>query len=139
MGESFLKDNNFSRFAIVNVWRPICPVVEAWPLAICDSTTLSVESDLVSVPRFSKEGRRGKIQMATFSHSHRWHFFPRMTPNEVILLKTYDSSPKVNRFTIHTAFNLHPLEPIERYSDSASHPSAKSRESIETRAFVFYK
>jgi hypothetical protein len=136
MGDTFLDDGNYSRFAIVNVWRPISAIVENWPLTICDSTTVLVDKDVVSVPRFSNDGRKGEIQMAYYSAMHKWYYFPKMTNQEIILLKTYDSSLDMNRFTIHTAFD----ENWTRESATSSpQTNVTSRESIETRAFVFYK
>jgi len=116
------------RFAIVNVWRSIGGIVECWPLALCDSTSLS-DRDLVPVRRVAKD-RIGEIQMAVYNHGHKWYYFPRMTPEEALLIKTYDSAlDGTNRFTIHTAFE-------DRSATGGVQP--KPRQTIETRAFVFY-
>jgi hypothetical protein len=116
-----------SRFSIINVWRSMDGPVESWPLALCDSTSLQA-GDLHSVQRVAaKDGRIGEIQMATWNPNHRWYSFPRMTPKEVLLIKTYDSSTDVNRYTLHTAF------------DDESIPNRTSRQSIETRAFCLYE
>eukprot|EP00934_Nitzschia_sp_Nitz4_P005285 Nitzschia sp. Nitz4//scaffold174_size87051//52015//52833//NITZ4_005114-RA/size87051-processed-gene-0.92-mRNA-1//-1//CDS//3329538887//5275//frame0 len=119
--------SKYSRFSIVNVWRPICPVVERWPMTFCDSETIVVDRDVHSVDRVSPDGRKGQVQLATHHPDHTWYYFPRMTPEEVVLLKTYDSSPDVNQYTIHSAFD-------EPHDDSAI-----PRVSMETRAFVFYE
>jgi hypothetical protein len=51
-----------------------------------------------------------------------------MQANEALLLKCYDSAKDGRaRFTAHTAFD-----------DPTSPPDAAPRESIETRAFVFF-
>lgn len=117
----------YSRFAIVNVWRPLCPVVETWPMTFCDSTTIDVERDIKPVERFSKDGRRGELQMAFHHPNHQWYYFPKMKHNEVALIKTYDSATDVNRYTLHTAFD----EPCD--------PNVAPRESMETRTFVFFE
>ena len=114
------------RFAIVNVWRSIAGTVETMPMAFCDSTTLAY-GDIVEVTRQARD-RTGQIQMAYYNPAHRWGYFPHMTPDEVVLIKTYDSAVDGrNRFTIHTAF-----------ADPASAPDAPPRQSIESRAFLFF-
>ena len=136
----FLKQNN-KRFSIVNVWRSIKGTVKQSPLAFCDSTSLSMNGDdLVSVTRVAKD-RIGEIQMAFYNPNHQWYYFPNMTMDEAVIFKTFDSSsssssslkddddsPKMNQFTIHTAFT----------DPSVSSDDAHPRLSIETRAFVFY-
>ncbi len=114
------------RFAIVNVWRSIRGTVQTGPLALCDASSVAPE-DLVPVKRKAKD-RTGEIQMALYSPGQRWYYFPRITMDEALLIKTYDSEDDGRaRFTIHTAFN-----------DPTAPAGAPSRESIETRCFVFF-
>jgi hypothetical protein len=115
-----------SRFAIINVWRPIRGPVQESPLAVCDARSLRqddfVASDLI-YPQ-----RRGETYAVTFNPQHQWYYFPRMQPDEALLLKCYDSAADGRAcFTAHTAFD-----------DPTSPPDAAPRESIETRAFVFF-
>ena len=66
--------------------------------------------------------------MATYNPAHRWYYFPRVQPDEVVLIKTFDSATDGRtRFCIHTAF-----------SDPHTAADARPRQSIETRAFVFF-
>lgn len=114
------------RFAIINLWRPIGRAVEKSPLALCDATTIApaelVASDLVY------RDRVGETYSLSFGAGQRWYYFPRLTPDEGILIKGYDSSQRgVARFTAHTAFD-----------DPTSPPDAPERESIEARALVIY-
>ena len=114
------------RFAIVNVWRSIRGPVANAPLALCDASSVAPE-DLVSVERRAKD-RIGEIQQALHNPAHRWYYFPEMRPDEVLLIKTYDSETDGRaRFTIHTAFD-----------DPSAAPDAPARESIETRCFAFF-
>jgi hypothetical protein len=114
------------RFAIVNVWRPIGAPVETAPLALCDARSISrddlVASDLVY---------RDKIgETYSFRHNpnHRWFYFPEVRPDEVVLLKIYDSLVTgAARLTAHTAFD-HPH----------TRPNAAPRRSIEVRTLVFW-
>lgn len=115
-----------SRFAIVNLWRPIGRPVEKWPLAFCDASTIRpsnlVASDLVYRDRI------GETYSLAYDPGQRWYYFPRVTPDEAILIKGYDSAEDgVARFTAHTAF-----------FDRSAGIGAPERESIETRALVIY-
>ena len=114
------------RFAIVNVWRSMHGSIENFPLAVCDASSTAAD-DLIAVKRQAKD-RIGEIQMATYNPDHRWYYYPRMTEDEALLFKTYDSIEDGRaRFTIHTSFD-DPLAPSD----------ALVRQSIETRCFVFY-
>ncbi len=114
------------RFAIVNVWRSIKGEVQTGPLALCDASSVAPEV-LVPVKRKAKD-RTGEIQMALYGPGQRWYYFPRMSMDEALLIKTFDSETDGRaRFTIHTAFD-----------DPSAPAGAPSRESIETRCFVFF-
>jgi len=114
------------RFAEINVWRPIRGPIQESPLALCDARSIAPEdvvaSDLVYPHRV------GETYAFTYNPAHRWYYFPRLEPSEVILLKCYDSKDDGRaRFTAHTAF-----------ADPTSPPDAAPRESIEVRALVFF-
>lgn len=114
------------RFAIVNLWRPIGAPVETAPLALADARSIAPrdfkELDLIY------EDRRGEIYNAVHSPAHRWFTFPRLRPDEAILIKGYDSLTDGRaRFTLHTAFD-----------DPGSPADARPRQSIEVRTLVFF-
>ena len=114
------------RFAIVQIWRPIRHVIEADPIAIADARTIR-ESDLIPVNRISP-GRVGETWQIAWHPRQRFYWFPRMTPDEALLFKVYDSATDgPARFTAHTAFRL----PTQ---DATTSP----RESCEVRMFVFF-
>ena len=115
------------RFQIVNVWRPLSDPVENYPLALVDARSVAREH-LVDTERRSPT-HVGEIQLAVHDPSQRWFYYSAMRPDEVLLFKTFDSIDGGTRpCTIHTAIEL-----------SDAPPDAKPRESIETRAFVFYR
>jgi hypothetical protein len=115
-----------SRFAVINVWRPISRPVEESPLAVCDAQSIP-RRDFVPHARIYPD-RRGEIYAVRFSPAHRWYYVPSMRPDEALLLKCYDSLEDGRaRFTAHTAFD-----------DPTSSPNALARESIEVRALVFF-
>ena len=72
--------------------------------------------------------RVGEVYSVTHSPRHRWFYVPRMTADEALLLKCFDSAEDGRpRFTAHTAFD-----------DPTSPPDAAPRESIEVRMLVLY-
>jgi hypothetical protein len=114
-----------NRFAIVNLWRPIGRAVEKWPLALCDARTLA-NDDVVAADLVYRD-RTGETYALRHNPAQRWYYFPRLTPSEAILIKSYESDPRAARFAPHSAFD-----------DPTSRPDAPERESIETRSLVIY-
>jgi len=115
------------RFQIINVWRPLVDPVEDFPLALCDTRSLTT-ADLVDTERRAPN-HTGEIQLALHSDAQRWFYFSEMRPDEVLLFKTFDSiDGGVNPCSIHSAIRL-PDAPAD----------AKPRESVEARALVFYR
>jgi hypothetical protein len=113
------------RFAIINLWRPLA-TVEQWPLALCDARSIAPE-DLVPSDLVYRD-KVGETYGFLHNPNHRWYWFPRLRPDEVLLLKIYDSREDgTARLTAHTAFE-HPSQP----------PDAAPRRSIELRALVFW-
>jgi hypothetical protein len=113
------------RFAFVNVWRPIRHPAIDWPLALCDVRSVP-DADLVAMDLIYRD-RRGEIYGATWSPGHRWFYFPAMQLDEAVLIKCYDSDPRVARFTLHTGFE-----------DPTTPADAPPRESIEFRTIAFF-
>ena len=114
------------RFQIVNIWRPLVDPVEDYPLALCDTRSIGRE-DLVDAERRAPN-HTGEIQLAVHSPRQRWYYYPEMRPQEVLLFKTFDSlDGGSSPCSIHSAIRL-----------PEAAPGAKPRESVETRAFVFY-
>jgi hypothetical protein len=115
------------RFQIVNVWRPLVDPVEDYPLALCDARSLD-PSDLIDSERRAPN-HTGEIQLAVYAAEQRWYYYSAMRPPEVLVFKTFDSlDGGVHPCSIHSAIHL-PRAPVD----------AKPRESVETRAFVFYR
>ncbi|KAL1950715.1 hypothetical protein VTO73DRAFT_5839 [Trametes versicolor] len=113
-----------SRVRIINVWRPIHHPVAHKPLAVSDWRYLAPE-DLVSV-RFIYPHREGSTYSVRYNPNHRWYYLSNQTPEEVTLIKCYDSEEDRARLTPHSAF-----------LDATAPKDAPHRESIEVRALVF--
>jgi hypothetical protein len=114
------------RFAIVNVWRPIRGPLQDSPLAVCDAQSVA-PNDLVTAELVYPD-RTGEYYLARFNPCQRWFYAPRMEPDEVLLIKCFDSADDGRaRFTPHTAF-----------ADPAAPVKALPRESIELRTLLFF-
>jgi hypothetical protein len=111
----------------INVWRPITGPVESAPLALADSSSIP-QGDLIATDqRFPS--RTGEIYSLAHGQKHRWYYASQMTPEEVILIKGWDSVDDGRaRFTPHGAFD-HPQQTQK----------SKPRESIETRTYLVFK
>ena len=115
------------RFQIINVWRPLVDPVEDYPLALVDARSID-PADLIDTERRAPN-HTGEIQLAVHSPTQRWYYFSEMRPPEVLLFKTFDSRDGgIHPCSIHSAIRL-PQAPVD----------ARPRESVETRAFVFYR
>lgn len=119
-----------ARARIVNVWRPLNRPVESHPLALADSMSV-VEDDLVSVAHIYPE-RVGATGGVKFAEQQKWWYWSGQTPDEVLLIKCFDSDTVVGGGeegrrgrTPHTAFR-HPQTPED----------ALPRESIEIRCLI---
>ena len=107
----------------INVWRPIRGPVERSPLALADVSSVQPK-DLVATDQVFAD-RIGEIYHLAYDPAQRWYYAPAMTPDEVLLIKGWDSLDDRARFTPHGAFEL-PDTPA----------GAAPRESIEVRTLV---
>lgn len=114
------------RFAIVNVWRSVAGVIEQWPLALCHARSVD-DNHLHTVERRAYN-RVGQTRHASYDGGNEWYYFPHMNRNEAVLIKNYDTAVDGRaRYALHTAFD-----------DPTSPADAAPRESLETRALVFF-
>ncbi len=113
------------RVQVINLWRPINHPVYDAPLAVAEASSVRFEelipSDLIY------QHRIGETYNVVFSPEHRWHYVRHQRPDEVLLIKCYDSRTDVARFAPHTAFLA---------SDVPE--GVPPRESIELRTLVFH-
>jgi hypothetical protein len=114
------------RVAFYNFWKPLRRSVEEKPLAMCDVTSSTDEDFLTMKLRY--RDRDGEIFVLRHSPRHHWWYFPHMTKDQAILLKTYDSETDGRaRFIGHSAFD-----------DPNTPRDAPMRESIEIRTIAFF-
>lgn len=119
------------RFAIVNTWRTVAGPVEHWPMAFCDATT--ARPDKVLTVTRKTDDRIGETMQALHDPDQKWYWFPFLQPDEILLIKTYDSAPPVNEFGQQPRFSLHTA-----FDNPLASADAPPRESIESRLFAFF-
>ncbi|KAJ4000337.1 hypothetical protein F5050DRAFT_1563172 [Lentinula boryana] len=117
-----------NRFQIINLWRPISNPAYDWPLTLCDFRSIDKDRDLVPIALLYPD-REGETYGVKYSPEHKWKYLKGMTPEEIVLIKCYDSTEDrgVSDLTPHTAFE-----------DPSTPEGSPFRESIELRALVFY-
>lgn len=114
------------RVAFFNVWKPIHAVVEEFPLAMCDVSSTPPDDFFKLYLRYRE--RTGENYVMRHSANHKWWYFPKITPEQVIILKTYESETDGRaRFVGHSAFE-----------DPTTRPDAPTRESVEIRTIAFF-
>jgi len=127
VGEAEANRRMKKRWAIIQAWRPIRGPVLIDPLGICDGRSIP-QQGFIRVERRYKY-RTGEVYHIAHNPAHEWFWFPRMTRDEVLVFKVFDSdASKLSRFTAHSAFD-----------DPATPADAPPRESIETRTFAFFE
>jgi hypothetical protein len=131
---------SYSRFICINIWRPLTPPPQDWPLGLVDARTVGSDEGIaypmiivpsipdklpiVPLPPYQIEG-------ANFVHKpeHEWRYFSDMTKDEVLVFKLYDSDRKNGSKSWrcpHTAF----------YDERKG---TIPRESVEVRTICYFK
>ncbi len=114
------------RVAFFNVWKPLYEPVEELPLGLCDARSMA-DGDLM-VMHLRYPDRNGEIYTLRHSPDHRWYYFPRMRPDQAILIKTYD-----NATDGRSCFNAH-----SAFADPDTPLNPRPRQSIEVRTMAFF-
>jgi hypothetical protein len=111
------------RYQIINIWRPIATILKD-PIAVADARTVP-DGDLVEADMMENDFP-GKQWVVRHNPQHQWYYKYRMTPQDVLLIKCFDSKTAVARRALHSAF------------EDAAHRDEESRQSIEVRCLVLY-
>jgi hypothetical protein len=118
------------RYQIINVWRPIKTIFKD-PLGVAAANSVQ-EDELVPIKLIypHRVGETYSVRPAREGRTdggHKWHYISRQAPDEVTLIKCFDSKTDGRaRRVPHSAFV------DEEYKDEAA------RESIEVRTLVFH-
>lgn len=113
------------RVEIIQVWRAITTPILSNPLALCDARSMSA-ADFVRAERRHPD-RIGEIYHIAHNPKQAWGYVPRMTRDEALVFKCYDSRTDVSRFTAHGSF-VDPTTPAD----------APPRQSMEARIIAFF-
>ena len=114
----------------LNFWRPISSTVDDNPLAVCDARTVRMEhlQETVVYGYGADSYSWHDIGIETFSVSasdqQRWYYYPKMTPEDILIIKSYDSDGVIGTTCPHASFP-HP------------EPKGEPRRSIELRVLCF--
>ena len=121
---------DYSRYALYNLWRAVSPPPQDFPLAVCDARSVA-PGDEVTVTAITVERTVGEIRHDTTGYlhnpAHRWHYFPDMTTDEVIVFKAHDTDPSRARRVPHTAF-----------TDPTCPSGVPTRASVEMRGLALF-
>ncbi len=116
----------------LNFWRGLSPVVDDYPLAICDARSVK-EKDLFETvvygygaSNYSWHDIGIETFSVKFSDLQRWFYYPLMRPDEVLVFKAYDSAGVIGNTCPHCAF-----------SKPSADPDSPARRSIELRVLCF--
>ncbi|KAK9775137.1 putative Methyltransferase [Seiridium cardinale] len=113
-------------YQIINVWKPLNGPLRDYPMAYCDAKTMDPATDLMVVdevfPTVANE-----VYQVLYSPRHKWYYIPDQQDNEVAIFAGYDSRRGQALSVPHCSFDL------------GDRSSGAPRQSIEVRAFVFYK
>jgi hypothetical protein len=130
----------YHRFIAFSLWRALSPPPQDMPLALCeggsvqdDEGTHNTKVDVDEIPTGDAlyapiEGEEHMAAATIFHYSpaHRWWYFPDMQPDEVVLIKFYDSDHSKAWRCPHTAFR------------DTSRPDARPRRSMEFRGMAYF-
>ncbi|KAK0730962.1 hypothetical protein B0H67DRAFT_55877 [Lasiosphaeris hirsuta] len=114
------------RWQIVNIWRPIKTVYKD-PLAVADAASVA-DTDLVAASIiYARSGRRMESWTVKSNPAHRWYFKYAQRPDEVVLIKCFDSDETaVARRVPHCAVE----DPDQKDNEC--------RESVEVRCLLLF-
>jgi hypothetical protein len=130
----------YRRFIGFSLWRALSAPPQDMPLALCDGASVrddegthNTKVDVDEIPTGAAllapiEGEENMTAATIFHYSaaHRWWYFPDMTPDEVVLIKLYDSDHSGAWRCPHTAFR------------DTSRPDAHERQSMEFRGIAYF-
>mgnify|MGYP001242156376 CR=1 FL=1 len=122
------------RMVGVNLWRSVSgKPLARMPLAVLDRRT--VDHDALLYRKNPGLHAVGNMSTMPPDDDHKWHYYPQMTLDEVLVFLTYDSDPQPNDLfgsegapftpTMHTAVNIPDTDHLHQ------------RESVEMRYFAY--
>jgi hypothetical protein len=114
------------RFMSINLAKPM-ETVGQYPFVLCAWPSFADQPYINNYRIY--DDRVGETTRFTYSPDHEWYWFPQQKPNEVSMLKCYDSvtDGSVSRWSFHTAC-FDPTAPAD----------APCRKNLVVRSYVFF-
>ena len=114
------------RFLSINLAKPM-ETVEQNPFVLCAWPSFSDQPYINNYRVY--DDRVGETTRFTYRPEHEWYWIPQQQPNEVSMLKCYDSicDGSVSRWSFHSAC-----------VDPTAAANARCRKNVVVRAFVFF-
>ena len=114
------------RFLSINLAKPM-ETVEQNPFVLCAWPSFADQPYITNYRIY--DDRVGETTRFTYRPTHEWYWFPQQKPNEVSMLKCYDSitDGSVSRWSFHSAC-VDPTAPAD----------ARCRKNVVVRSFVFF-
>ncbi len=114
------------RFMSINLAKPM-ETVQQNPFVLCAWPSFADQPYITNYRIY--DDRVGETTRFTYRPDHEWYWIPRQQPNEVSMLKCYDSvtDGSVSRWSFHTAC-IDPTAPDD----------APCRRNVVVRSFVFF-
>ena len=114
------------RFMSINLAKPM-ETVEQFPFVLCAWPSFADQAYINNYRIY--DDRVGETTRFTYRKDHEWYWFPRQQPNEVSMLKCYDSvtDGSVSRWSFHTAC-VDPTVPRD----------APCRKNVVVRSYIFF-
>lgn len=138
---NIFRSKDDSSLSYNSVWRPLVPVVEDSPLALCDRRSVA-SSDMVECDKIH-DGHVGEGLYLKHRPEHRWYWLPNQTSDEVLMFITWDSKedPLYPGMFTRNYFELDADKsivgpPHAAFDDPLPRKAPAPRESIEVRFIV---
>jgi hypothetical protein len=114
------------RFLSINLAKPM-ETVEQNPFVLCAWPSFADQPYINNYRVY--DDRVGETTRFTYRPEHEWYWIPQQQPNEVSMLKCYDSvcDGSVSRWSFHSAC-----------IDPTAAADARCRKNVVARAFVFF-
>lgn len=90
------------RILFFNIWRPLKTVTKD-PLAVCDWSTVSPETDMIPI-RFYYPEHWTEFGRWRFNDKHQWYYLSAQQPDEPLVFLQYDSQNPSGVMMLHSAF-----------------------------------
>jgi len=118
-------------FQFLNIWRStdLNQNIVMMPLALCDMNSVSPDDVVFGDGIVTKQYTKHVDQKLVYNPSHRWYYFPNMTPEEILVFRQYDTRQELlNMRTVFHSAVPDPNTPVD----------APMRSTIEVRMSALY-